>query len=160
MAGLHRILTRCGCAIAAALVIAGCTSVPQASAERDAEARQFQTHPNSATIYVYRPDFPSPDSGATDSVLWVDNRLVGSTLPHTFFRLDVRPGRRVFHGDGHDTGQLALDTSAGELYFVSLNVVGGISYFARVPPGTGKRDILRCCAMMENWTPGQRPLLR
>jgi hypothetical protein len=50
--------------------------------------------------------------------------------------------------------------TSGELYFVSLRVADGISRFERVPPETGKRDILRCCAMMENWAPGQRPLLR
>jgi hypothetical protein len=55
---------------------------------------------------------------------------------------------------------VALDTSAGEVYFVSLNVVGGISRFAQVPAERGRRDILRCCALMENWAPGQRPLLR
>ena len=27
-------------------------------------------------------------------------------------------------------------------------------------PDTGKREILRCCSLLENWAPGQRPLLR
>ena len=45
------------CAAAAALGIVACASVPEASVERDAEAKQFYTHPNSATIYVYRPEF-------------------------------------------------------------------------------------------------------
>ena len=57
----------------------------------------------------------------------MDYRLIGSTLPRTFFRLEARPGRRVLHGDGHDSGQLALDVNAGELYFVSLNVIGTAS---------------------------------
>lgn len=147
------------CAIAAALVVAGCTSVPQASAERDADAKQFDTHPATAAIYVYRADFGNYH-GDADSVLWLDTRLIGSTLPRSFFRLDARPGRRVLHGDGHDSGKLAIDTKAGEIYFVSLSVLGGISHFEQVPPETAKREILRCCAMMENWAPGQRPLLR
>jgi len=37
--------------------------------------------------------------------------------------------------------------------------------FLKVEPGaalslTGKRDILRCCSLLENWAPGQRPFLR
>ena len=145
--------------LASALHISGCTSVPQASGARDAEAKQFYTQPATAGIYVYRADF---GYGATpaESVLWLDARLIGSTLPRTFFRLDAQPGKRVLHGDGHDTGRLVVDTKAGELYFVSVSVQGGISYFKQIPAETGKREILRCCAMMENWTPGQRPLLR
>jgi hypothetical protein len=150
---------RCACAIAVALIVAGCTSVPQASEARDADAKQFNTQPGYAAIYVYRPDFGYASDPA-ESVLWMDTRLIGSTLPRTFFRLDTRPGRHVLHGDAHDTGKLALDTKAGELYFVSLNVVGGISRFTQVSPDTGRREILKCCAMMENWAPGQRPLLR
>ena len=159
MSGWRRLLAGWACAGAAALGIVACTSVPEASEARDAEAKQFHTHPNSATIYVYRPDFVrGPD--LADSVLWMDSRLIGSTLPRTFFRIDARPGKPVLHGDGRDNGRLALDTKPGELYFVSLNVIDGISHFERVAPDTGKRDILRCCGMMENWAPGQRPLLR
>src|SRR5688572_9637547 len=159
MSAWPRLLAGWACAGAVALGIGACTSVPQASVAHDAEAKQFHTHPNSATIYVYRPDLVhGPD--AADSVLWMDSRLIGSTLPRTFFRIDARPGKRVPHGDGRDTGRLALDMTSGELYFVSLRVTDGISRFERVPPETGKRDILRCCAMMENWAPGQRPLLR
>jgi hypothetical protein len=152
-------LARFACGLVAALAVGGCTSVPQASEARDAEARRFDTHPGTAAIYVYRSDLSGTEDRA-DSVLWMDSRLIGTTLPRTFFRLDARPGRRVLHGTGHDSGRLALDASAGEIYFVALNVMGGISYFTLVPAETGKREILRCCAMMENWAPGQRPLLR
>jgi hypothetical protein len=159
MSASPRLFAGWACAGAIVLAIGACTSVPQASDARDAEAKQFHTHPGSATIYVYRPDLVhGPDE--TDSVLWMDSRLIGSTLPRTFFRIDARPGTRVLHGDGRDTGRLVLEMTSGELYFVSLRVADGISRFERVPPETGKRDILRCCAMMENWAPGQRPLLR
>jgi hypothetical protein len=43
---------------------------------------------------------------------------------------------------------------------VSLQAAGGISRFMLVKPEAGKRDILRCCSLMENWAPGQRPFLR
>jgi hypothetical protein len=157
MAGHHQHLAVC--LTVTAFVLGGCASVPQASDARDAEAKQFNTHPGSAAIYVYRSDF-GYDSTPAESTLWMDNRLIGSTLPRTFFRLEARPGRRVLHGDGHDSGQLALDVKADELYFVSLNVSGGVSRFVLVSAETGKLDVLRCCAMMENWAPGQRPLLR
>ena len=145
---------------AAALALAGCTSVPQATPQRDAEAKQFVTHPGVATLYIYRPDFPSGEIEWTDSVLWVNDRLIGSTLARTYFRLDLRPGKQVLRGDGPDLGRLTLDTGSREIYFVRLNVIGRTSNFALVAPETGKGDILRCCSLMENWAPGQRPLLR
>ncbi|MBI2296286.1 MAG: hypothetical protein HYU76_09700 [Betaproteobacteria bacterium] len=144
--------------LAAALALSGCASTPQASRGRDAEAKQFLTHPNSATIYAYRNDFGSAESD--DSVLYVDGRIIGATLPGTFFRVDVRPGVRVLNGTGYDQGSLRLETRSGELHFVELNVSSGQSRFRLVSADAGKREIVRCCALLENWAPGQRPFLR
>jgi hypothetical protein len=94
-----------------------------------------------------------------DTVLYVDDRLIGSTLPLTYFRFEVREGVRLLHGTGHDQGTLKLETRAGEIYFVMLLAANGISDFRKVDAATGKRDIQRCCALLENWAPGQRPLL-
>ena len=147
-------------ACAAALALSACTSTPEASAGRDAEAKQFIAHPATAALYVYRTDFVTEEMMSSHSVLWLDGRLIGSTLPRTYFRIDARPGRRVLHGDGPDTGRLAVDVQAGEIYFVSLNAQGGTSRFALMKPDAGKREILRCCTLLESWTPGQRPFLK
>jgi hypothetical protein len=160
MARLGAIPAGLSCLAAAALVVAGCTSVPQASPGRDAEAKQFNTQPGTATIYVYRPDLAGASDLGSAAVLWLDGRLIGETLPRTFFRLAVRPGRHVLNGQVADVGRIELDTRAGELYFVSMRLTGGTSNFERVSVEAGKRDILRCCAMMENWEPGQRPFLK
>lgn len=155
-----RRLPRIGAGLAAAaLVLAGCASTPQASRERDAEAKRYITHPRTATLYVYRDDFAS-DISADNSVLYVDGRIVGATLPGAYFRIDVQPGSRVLHGDGHDLGRITVKTGASEITFVALNVAGGVSRFRPVESGAAKRDIARCCVLLENWAPGQRPLLR
>jgi len=145
---------------AAVLALGGCASVPQATPERDAEAKQFITRPDAATIFVYRDDFAAVDPATDNTVLYVDGRLIGATLPRAFFRFDVRAGQHLLHGYGYDQGSLKVDTRSGDIYFVSLQVTGGTSRFTLVRPETGKRDILRCCALMENWAPDQRPLLR
>jgi hypothetical protein len=142
------------------LALAGCASTPQATAERDAEAKRFMARPDAATIYVYRDDFTVEEMDLQDTALYVDGRLIGGTLPKTFFRFDVRTGEHLLHGFAYDQGSLKVDTRSGEIYFVSLQVIGGTSRFTLVKPETGKRDILRCCALMENWAPDQRPLLR
>jgi hypothetical protein len=146
--------------LAAATWLAGCASVPQATFERDAEAKQFNARPDAATIYVYRDDFAAMDQATDETVLYVDSRLIGATLPTTFFRFDGRAGEHLLHGHAYDQGSLKIDTRLGEIYFVSLQSTGGTSRFTLVKPETGKRDILRCCALLENWAPGKQPLLR
>src|SRR5688500_1048487 len=81
------------------LLIAGCASTPEASKQQDALAKEFYTHPNASTIYVYRSEFNHFD---TDSVLYLDGRLIGATLPGAYFRLDTTPGRHILHGTGID----------------------------------------------------------
>jgi len=146
--------------LAAATWLAGCTSVPQATAERDAEAKHFIARPDAATIYVYRDDYAAMEPATDGTVLYVGGRLIGATLPATYFRFDVRAGEHLLQGYAYDQGSLKIDTRFGEIYFVSLQSTGGTSRFTLVTPETGKRDILRCCALLENWAPDQRPLLR
>ena len=146
-----------GVIVVLAFLLAGCASTPEASPERDAQGKQFVTHPNAATIYVYRNEF---DYHEDQVVLYIDGRLIGQTLPGTYFRIDTVPGPHVLHGMGVDVGKIELETRPGELYFVELNVAGGTSTFRLAPEEVGRRRILQCCVLLENWAPGQRPLLR
>lgn len=143
--------------LAAAIVLGGCTSTPEAPRAVDARAKEFDTHPSASTIYVYRSQFNNLDF---DSVLYMNGRLIGSTLPGTYFRVDTVPGHNVLHGTGVDIGQIALDTRPGELYFVSLDVLGGHSHFEVVPDRVAEQRIRACCVLLENWAPGQRPFVR
>src|SRR2546423_9616925 len=113
-------------AVLVATALTACTSTPQAPLERDADAKQFQTHPSAATIYVFRSQFNYLDS---NSVLYIDGRLIGATLPGAYFRVDTVPGHHVLHGIGLDGGQFALDARPGQLYFIRLDVIAGHSHF-------------------------------
>jgi len=135
-------------------LLAACASTPQATHERDREAKQFGTHPASATLYVYRLD-----SGAEDSALWINERLIGATLPYTYFRVHLDPGRHTLSGVGADNGRLTLDVRAGALYFVALTVQAGQSFYQPVPQRVGREVVAKCCHLLENWAPAQRPLL-
>ena len=140
------------------LALGGCASTPQATPARDAEAKQFVTHPGFAGIYVFRPDFKA--DMMEDTVLYVDDRLIGQTLPGTFFRVDVQPGARVVRASAAGATEITIDTRPGELYFVQLNVSDAGSRLALVEPAKAQAIILKCCALMQNWAPGQRPLLQ
>jgi hypothetical protein len=143
----------------AALALAGCASTPQSSPVQDSLVKQFITHPDSATLYVYRPD-RSPGTDIEDTVLYVGDRLLGATLPGTFFRIDLLPGVYLLHGLAHDNGSLKVEVRRGEATFVALTSTNGNSRFARVDAEVARRELTACCVLMENWTPGQRPLLR
>lgn len=141
------------------IALGGCASVPEAAPERNAEARRFETRPGAAALYVFRNDSPGTPT-REDSVLYVDDRLIGATLPGTFFRVDLLPGVHRLQGYGYDQGKLKIRARDGEAYFVALNVINGTSHFDPVAPDAARREIARCCVLMENWQPGQRPLLR
>lgn len=145
--------------VAFLLALGACASTPQASRARDAEAKQFITHPGFAAIYVFRPDFPA--ATMEDTVLYVDDRMIGQTLPGAFYRVDVEPGTRVVQASAAGGAHLKLDARPGELYFVQLNVLSGASpRLTRVEPAKAQAAIRKCCVLLENWAPGQRPLLR
>ena len=141
--------------IALGALLSGCASTPQASDERDHEAKAFGSHPATAAVYVYRPDIQQDDS-----VLWVDRRLIGSTLPQTYFLIHLEPGQHLLEGFARDNGRLKLETRPGEAVFVELRVSDGQSRFRRVSADLGQKTLMNCCALMENWAVGQRPLLR
>lgn len=139
------------------LLLAACASTPEASPERDREAKQFVTQPGSSTLYVYRTD---GNHRSDDSLLWINGRLIGATLPLTFFKVDLDPGRQNLAGFGVDNGVLALETRPGEAYFIRLQVIAGHSRFETVAPEQARQELPDCCGLLENWRPGQRPLLR
>ena len=112
---------------------------------------------NAAIIYLYRPQGPGGDAAST---VWVDGRLLGETLPTTYFRVPVRPGRNRITTSGNDVGRIEVDTRAGEIYFVEMRVLGEseggtTTIFRSVAPAAAKAAIVGCCHMLEAWRPGQ-----
>lgn len=145
-------------AAVAACALTGCASTPQASAGRDAEAKLFIPQPADATIYIYRPDKSAVSED--DTVIWINGRLIGASLPQTYFQVYAVPGIQALKGIAPDNGQLRLEVRPGEIYFVRLQVLGGQSFFSPVEASKGRQELTACCVLLENWRPGQRPLLR
>jgi hypothetical protein len=142
-------------ALLAGLLAAGCVFTPEASQQQDTLAKEFVTHPHAATIYVYRSRFNHQDA---DSMLYLDGRMIGGTQPGTYFRIDTTPGVHTLHGTGSDVGQLMLDMRGGQLYFVSVEMVGGHSVFRRVSEDLGREHVRACCVLLETLIP-MRPFV-
>ncbi len=138
------------------LVLAGCASTPMASPDSEADAKEFNPALNAAVVYIYRPI----GSGPGISTIWLDGRLVGETLPETFFRVPVRAGRNRITTSGNDSGRLEFNTQSGGVYFVEARVSGDSqseanSRFRLMDANVGKADVERCCRMLETWRPSQ-----
>jgi hypothetical protein len=145
-------------AVTVLALVAGCASTPEASLSSDADAKRFDPAMNAAVIYIYRP---YADRGV--STLWVDGRLVGESLPKSYFRVAVRPGRTRLTTSGADSGRLEVTTRADGVYFVEAQVAGltqseAMTSFRSVNPETGKTAIAECCRLLEAWRPGQNRL--
>ena len=149
------------CATCVLFAIAGCASTPQATPERDALAKQFATNPRAATVYIYRPG-GNFDNNVEDvgSVLYVDQRLIGSTLAGVYFLVHLSPGTHVLSGIATDQGKMTLQVEAGKLYFVSLRVLNGSSNFTQVSVETGKREVSDCCTLYDNANPDRKPVIQ
>jgi hypothetical protein len=141
-------------------LLAGCAATPEASRERDADAKLFASAPRAAIIYLYRADTPSTGGTAT---LWMDGRLIGQTVQATYFRVLARPGHNNISASGNDSGRIEIDTVEGGVYFIAMQVLGDAegssrTVFRSVPPETGEAQIKRCCTLLETWQPGQNRL--
>jgi hypothetical protein len=138
-----------------AVLMAGCAATPEASREDDAQAKRFESAPGAAIVYLYRADTPARGI----STLWLDGRLVGESLPATYFRTSVRPGKNLLSAYAGDPGRLEFETRSGEVYFVAITVLAddalGSSRFRVVTRETGIAQINRCCTLLQTWKPGQ-----
>ncbi|MGH8506345.1 MAG: DUF2846 domain-containing protein [Stenotrophobium sp.] len=95
--------------VAAVLALAGCASVHMAQVANDTAAKQFAPVTGQAVVYVYRNE---TFGAAIKMDVAVDNKLVGQTAAHTYFRLVLPPGQHVLTSQGDTQKGLTLDTQA------------------------------------------------
>jgi hypothetical protein len=143
----------------AALFCVACVVTPEAPSERDAAAKRFEPVTRDSVIYVYRADI-----GEVTTTLIANDRLVGLSLPGTFFRIIVLPGRTVLETMVPDPGRIEVETRGNDVVFVEMRTSGGSdgppsSRFRRMPPEVAKAAILDCCSMLETWRIDQPRLM-
>ena len=145
----------------AALFCAACTSTPESTRERDAWAKQFEPVSRDSVIYVYRPDTLGT-MAVTD--LFVDKRLIGSSLPGSYNRIPVLPGRHLVEVFAAHGEPIEVVTHGNDVIFVELQNYSSTDgtpnmRFRIVTPEHGKAAILACCARLENWRQDQPRLM-
>ena len=157
---LHRLRTPGPVGLLAALLVcAGCASTPEASLERDAEGKRFEAVTRDSVLYVYRPDRAR---FATSATLWADGRLVGESLPGTYFRVIVFPGPTLLHTSGPDSGRIEINTQGNDVAYVEMqtfNEESPMTVFRLMPADEAQEAIRNCCTRLEVWRPGQPRLM-
>jgi hypothetical protein len=126
-----------------AFAVAGCAPLPPSP--QDLEAKRFEPVGGKAVIYVVRL---YPDVSREVATLMLDDRMMGSTYPGTYFRWVVEPGRHVIRGYAADAGGITLDVQPGRIYFIEQSVSEFFSGFAQsffrvVPEPYGRAAVLR-----------------
>jgi hypothetical protein len=126
-----------------ALVLAGCAPLPPTP--QDIEAKRFDLVPGMAVIYLVRD---RPDISREAASVMLDDNMMGTTYPGTYFRWVVPPGRHQIRGFAGDAGAMGLDVTADRMYFVQQSYTRGFSgfgqsFFRPIPEPHGRGAVLR-----------------
>lgn len=126
-----------------ALILAACAQLPPSP--QDLEAKRFEPVAGKAVIYLVRD---MPDISREVATVMLDDQMMGSTYPGTYFRRVVEPGRRQIRGFAGDSGSFTIDVLPDRIYFVqqlySLGFHGfGQSFFRLIPESYGRGAVLR-----------------
>ncbi len=113
---------------AAALAVAGCTSIPFAlgDAATGTRLKAFPVQPGKTSLYVCREDTGFAASNLTTEVL-VSGSSIGSVKPGTFVHGVLAPGRHTveMRNDGPHRGtEIQIDAQASEIAFLWIGVTG------------------------------------
>lgn len=141
------------------LLLAGCASTPEASRESDEEAKRFEPVTRDAVLYIYRPDRWSYSAATT---LWAGGRLIGDSLPGTYFRVIVFPGPTLLHASGPDPGRIEVTTQGNDVTYVEMrtsNTDSPHTLFRLMPADEAQAAIRACCTRLEVWRPRQPRML-
>ena len=125
------------------LVLTGCAPLPPTP--QDIEAKRFELAPGMAVIYLVRD---RPDISREAASVMLDDNMMGTTYPGTYFRWVVPPGRHQIRGFAGDAGSMTIDVAADRMYFLQQSYTRGFtgfgqSFFRPIPEPYGRGAVLR-----------------
>jgi hypothetical protein len=131
-------------AVLAALATA-CASVPRATPEADASAKEFRTTPGKANLYVFRDE---SFGGAVRMTVLLDGKLLGDTAANTFLLAAVDPGKHALVSKTENDANLEFVAEAGKNVYVWQEVKMGVwsarSQLSVMDEASAKPRVGRC----------------
>jgi len=138
------------------LLLGACASVPMATPEEDARAKEMLPPPGKALIYLYRNE--SMGAGVSFDVT-LDGKPVGSTAANTYFMWVVDPGKHTITSKGENLDEITLNCEADRRYFVWQEVKMGFLYarnkLQQVSLADGLKGVNECKLAKGNPTPSK-----
>ncbi|OGA72106.1 MAG: hypothetical protein A3F77_01890 [Betaproteobacteria bacterium RIFCSPLOWO2_12_FULL_67_28] len=129
----------------AALLAAGCASVPMASLEDDTRAKTHAVRPDKSNIYVYRNETLG---GAISMTVTLNGRVAGQSGPQTYFMFEVDPGTYELSSIAENTSALKLTTAPGRAYYLWQEAKMGMwmarTLLQQVDEDTGRKGVAEC----------------
>ena len=130
-------------ALALAVLVSGCASVPMADPAQDQAAKAFTVSPGKSKIYVFRNE--SMGAAITMDV-FIDGRPLGQTVAKTYLVTEVDPGPHKLMGKSENEHLIDLTTIAGRIHYVWQEVKMGLMYARNqlqvVDEKTGREGVL------------------
>ena len=128
--------------LAVALTCAACAPLPPSPA--DLQAKKFEPLPDRGVIYIVRAEAGFNRDGAT---LLLDDTVMITTYPGTYYRWEVAPGSHRIAGYASDPGNIAVNVEQGKITFVqqwvSFGMLGPRSRFSQVPSNQGRAVVMQ-----------------
>lgn len=133
-------------ALTAVLLMTGCASVPMASKDSDAKAKQFApSQGNTANLYIYRNEILG---SAIKMTVLIDGVSVGDTVANSYIFKSLPAGSHTVTSKAENDASLTVDMTAGQNYFVWQEVKMGALYARSklhlVDEATGEAGVKQC----------------
>ena len=143
-------------ALCSFLCAVGCQSVPLASMEHDASAKEFTISPGKTKLIVFRKPGIVGQSG-----IWqiaINGKIAGYTAPGTFGSWELEPGDYTISsygslGLGQMAANLKVSLTHDKSHFIELRFknefIGGQMFMKEADQHTGQ-DAVRKCKLIES----------
>jgi len=124
------------------LLLSACASVPMASMDKDAKAKEFTPPPDKGGIYIYRNENLG---GGMAIAVSINDKTLGQTAPYTYFHVNVPPGSYSLKSHAENVSELTLMIEPGRNYFVWQEIKMGMwsarTKLQEVDESTGREAI-------------------
>jgi hypothetical protein len=107
------------------MTLGGCASVPMASNEEDAKAKEFATPPDGKSgLYIFRDSFVGK---ALKKTIRVDEQVIGESAPDVYFYKVLDAGKHVISSESEfSPNDLIIKTEPKKNYFVENYIKMGV----------------------------------
>ncbi|WP_341660410.1 DUF2846 domain-containing protein [Vibrio sp.] len=107
------------------LTLGGCATVPMASVEEDAAAKEFPTPPEGKSgLYIFRDTYLGPILKKTISI---DGEEIGETVPSVYFYRIVDAGKHTLSTESEfSANDLIIETESGKNHFIENYIKMGV----------------------------------